>query len=306
MTRYERNTRGFSLLELLVAMAVMLIIMGSLLTAASQLQQRYRGEQMITQMTQGVRSTMELLSQEVGLAGHHDMTTRYLVAPLGILKSPVAQTVILTDPLNANPTANLFIGQKLRVGVGADQEVIQISAIASPTITAIFRKDHPNAAPVAHVSGFPTGIIVDPNAALPITSNTLRFYGDINGDMVLDYVEYVYNPVAGTLTRSVTPVGAGAQNIPGVLLQNVQPNPGGVAAFQFLTSDRAGFRFVLGVTVTMTVRTNQVDPESGAFRTETMTVNLVPRNVLDAYDVAGYTSTTFVQNQPPGLPIPAI
>ena len=68
-TAMKKEEAGFSMIELLVAMGIMVVVVGA---AMGVLQQLVNSQQTIwnrTQMHAGVRSATELLQQEVGQAG---------------------------------------------------------------------------------------------------------------------------------------------------------------------------------------------------------------------------------------------
>src|ERR1017187_10103022 len=67
--RTNTNSRGFTLLELMIGMAIFLIISGAVLVGMAKLQQNYRTAEMYTTMQQRLRATMELMAQEIGQAG---------------------------------------------------------------------------------------------------------------------------------------------------------------------------------------------------------------------------------------------
>ena len=79
-----------------------------------------------------------------------------------------------------------------------------------------------------------------------------------------------------------------------VLLSNVMPNPGGTPCFTYQTSasppmivQGQPFVFVLDVAITLTVQTQQIDPITKQYQTETKALlNVSPRNVYNAWQLA--------------------
>jgi hypothetical protein len=110
-------------------------------------------------------------------------------------------------------TASIFVGEQLLIDAGLSQETVTVTAISSGTIRGVFQKNHSNGAPVNAVGVFPQGVLSSS------TANQLQLIGDINGDGSLDYAQYDCDTNAGTLSRSVTPITAGAINPSQVLLQ---------------------------------------------------------------------------------------
>lgn len=140
------------------------------------------------------------------------------------------------------------------------------------------------------------------------TATTLTIIGDINGDGSLVQVQYVCDAsTSHTLTRSVTPYSALASINPGVVLvDNVYPNPGGTACFQYASSVTAGgSTFIPGVAFTITVQTPYRDMQSGAYIQMTKSfLNLSPRNILAGIDMANATGmTSRLLATPAGLPL---
>jgi hypothetical protein len=94
-----------------------------------------------------------------------------------------------------------------------------------------------------------------------------------------------------------------------ILLSNVHPNPvdagGGVRpCFQYqtvpVTVAGTPYSLVLDVAVTLTVRTQSIDPITKQFQTETKALlNVSPRNVAFTWQFAGLAYTNRVQPTPP-------
>src|SRR5258708_35241389 len=61
--------KGFSLMEVLVTMVVLLIISGGIFSAISSTQQSYARTELKSDMYENVQGAAELLGQEVGQAG---------------------------------------------------------------------------------------------------------------------------------------------------------------------------------------------------------------------------------------------
>jgi len=150
---------------------------------------------------------------------------------------------------------------------------------------------------VAGFAGIPNGS----------TATVLKMFGDINGDGNMVYVEYTCDTVAGKLYR--TSMAWDSTTKPKVsdslvLLNNVQPNPGGTACFTYQVTSPIivqgqPLSFVLDVAITLTVQTQQVDPVTKQFQTETKALlNVSPRNVFNAWELAGAGYTDRIQSTP--------
>src|SRR6266536_2630473 len=195
MTRMTRSTAGhdgFSLIESLVSMVVMLFLMGAVFHVLGKYQRSYQSEQVTTDMRQGARSAMELLSQEVGQAGYLGFATTSLSADA--TGSTIGQAVPLAS------TANIFIGETLMVDAGVAQELVNVTNLTGTTVSGVFRNTHLQNAPVNAVGVFSQGVLPPPSS----TANVLQLFGDVNANGTLRYVEYRYDSAAGTLSRSIT------------------------------------------------------------------------------------------------------
>ena len=107
----QRNTRirehGFSMVELLVSLTVMLLVAGAALSVLSYAQKMYSTQQMQADMHGGLRGAFELMSQEIGQAGALSSAT-YTFTPADqgihtfhnvVLNTPGAQTITATETL---------------------------------------------------------------------------------------------------------------------------------------------------------------------------------------------------------------
>src|ERR1041384_5901602 len=212
--------KGFSLLELMVSTLMIMVVVGGVFGAMNYYQKTYQRTEINADMHDNLRSSIDLIIQEVGQAGSLNLGTtlgaRKLTngVPFG---SPIAQAVLMND------TTGIFPGEKLLVDAGASQELVTVTAVAANSITGVFANAHNAATQVNAIGVFPEGIIAPTAAVNPSTATSLHLFGDINGTGTLVYVEYTCNYVAGgagTLTRSVTPVGLGVINPADVLMDN--------------------------------------------------------------------------------------
>ena len=81
------------------------------------------------------------------------------------------------------------------------------------------------------------------------------------------------------------------------------PNPGGTPCFTYQTStitvNATPFTFVLDVAITLTVQTQQIDPVTKVYQTETKALlNVSPRNVFNAWELASIGYTDRIQSTP--------
>src|SRR6187431_3026844 len=109
------KAQGFTVIELLVSMAILLIISATALGSLLNLTKTSGTISNRTEMHAGVRNATELLQQEVGQAGR-------ITLPTGIT---VAGTVN-SSTFTASSTMGLFAGEQLVVGTGATEETVAL------------------------------------------------------------------------------------------------------------------------------------------------------------------------------------
>jgi len=287
------SEKGFSLLEMLISLVILLIASGTAFYALAYYQRSYGSSQLRADMHMGVRAALELMAQEVNQAGLLPFgPPRKLSA--AVSPSPTAQLVQVTAGGVPN-VSSIFVNEKLTIDTGSNQEDVKVTAVNTATsqITAIFTKAHPANAPVNAFGLFPQGIrSTSPN---PSNSTVLKIFGDINGDNTIAYVEYECS--GGTLTRKewqipsfdVSPAARVLVRT-GTLVKDVIVDP--TPCFQYTTATASGATFVTSVTVTLSVQTADKDPFTKQRVSMTKSsLNLSPRNLLTGLDLAqaGFT-----------------
>jgi hypothetical protein len=220
----------------------------------------------------------------------------------------------------------MFIGEQLLVDDGTNPEVVTVTAAAPPTYTAVFLTAHPANAALYSLGAFASGIVPPDGASAACTTagytaftngstcSKLKLYGDLNNDGNIWYVEYncaagtqaapgfLYrNPMLYTTAAAAKP----ANDATRILLSNILTNPNdpsnnAVSCFNYQTkADPLGNTYVVDVAVTLTVQTQNLDPQTHQFQTETKALlNVSPRNVFNAYILSTLGSNTRVQPMP--------
>lgn len=289
---HTKKIRGFTMLELMVSLAVLTVICGAIFSALFAYQKTYASEMLKSDMRQGVEGAAESIAQEIGQAGAVPQTTTTLTG--AVAPSVLAQGV------SVGSTAKMFVGETLQVDGGANYETVTITNVLNATtITAVFNLNHA-AGSVVWASGvIPQGILSSS------AGNVLQLVGDINGDGTLVYEEYICDTNAGTLTRSVTPVGASEKNPAIVVVQGIVANPDATPCFTYAAPVSAGgFNFITNVGFTVTTQTSDPDPQTGMHDTMTKSfLDLAPRNVKAGLTLAQGGFITPLQPTPPGLPM---
>ena len=300
----RRAEAGFSLMELLVATAIILIISATVTGALRQMTDAQQTIWNRTELHAGVRSATELLQQEVGQAGR--VTLPAAVTLAGAV-SASGQSAILSS------VSGLFVGEQLTVGTGATGETVTVLTINSATnaITANssygstgFYYAHASAEPVQVFGGFANGV-VPTNATNGSTASVLKLFGDINGDGNMVYVEYTCNTGAGYLYRNMIAWNAATKpaiTASQILLGGIIANPGGAPCFTYQEAAVNGVTYVTDVAITLTVQTGQKDRVTRQYQQETKALlNVSPRNVFNVWELASQGSTSRIQPTPASI-----
>ncbi|SRR6266404_847664 len=340
MLKAERNRKagtkeaGFTLLETLVAMAVLLAVGAIVLYGTIQMTRTQGTISNRTEMHTSVRSATELLQQEIGQAGRvspplNSTGTAAAVMTLNtavvVVNAPVTASVGISPSTAA---AGLYNGEYLVVDTtdllgNALQETVQITCsnpCASP-ITATFNNSHAIGAPIRVQGSFAYGI-VPPSVTNGSDATHLKLFGDVNGDGNMVYVEYTCSPgtqaAPGFLYRNQIAWNAASKPAVSsdmIMLNNLLVNPvdqngNAFPCFQYQTKTigtcpgtwptcRA---YVTDVEVTLTEQTEYQDPTSKQFQTETKALlNVSPRNVFNAWELDGAGQLSRVQPTPPTI-----
>jgi prepilin-type N-terminal cleavage/methylation domain-containing protein len=70
MSKQKISARGFSLVEMLISVAVFTVVIGAVMALMIQTQQRYQTESTLMDSMQGARQAMEMMEREIRLAGY--------------------------------------------------------------------------------------------------------------------------------------------------------------------------------------------------------------------------------------------
>jgi type II secretory pathway pseudopilin PulG len=308
MTRKKQV--GFSLLETMVALAVLFAVGGIVMNGMVQLMKTQGTIANRTDMHTSVRSATELLQQEIGQAGKLSLGAPADSITLSGAVAQGSNGFSLASSGSLVPTP--YFGEVLTIDVGSLQETVTVGGTASSP-TATFAKAHAKGAPVFALGAFATGV-VPPCGTAPCGSSAtvLKLYGDINGDGNMVYVEYSCTQgtasAPGTLYRNQMPydqtTAKKANDNTMILLSNVLTNPkdaGGniVPCFAYQTQTLGSGTCVTNVAVTLTVQTQNVDPQTRQLQTETKALlNVAPRNIVEVYDTASLVDPTRAQAMP--------
>jgi prepilin-type N-terminal cleavage/methylation domain-containing protein len=310
----RRAESGFSLLELLVSIAILSIVSGVALDGVFRLTKVSQTVSNRTEMHSGVRNATELLQQEVGQAGRIALPHNVQLSTALTAKGTATLTLKAVDGSgntisSENPTDGMFIGEKIVVDTGANEETVTITGLdtTNKTFTGAFTLLHAANAPINVYGGFKYGVVPKLNAdGTPFTNGStgsvMKIIGDINSDGNIVYVEYTCDTDAGNLyrrTMAYTATTKPDNTVDKALLNNITANPDGVDCFTYQQKSVTNVPYVVDVAITLTVRTADKDPVTGLYQKETKALlNVAPRNVFNVWQLAGLGITNRIQELP--------
>ena len=311
----RKQQAGFTLLETMVSLFVLLAISAIVMNGMNQMMMTQGTIANRTEMHTSVRGATELLEQEIGQAGRIALPPRpagavgpwLMLTPIVVVaNAPVTVAGVQFSP----ELTTLFAGEQLLVDTGFNQETITISNPVGGTWTAgPFYNSHGGigvTVPISAPGAFSDGVLLPPVS----TANTLKLFGDINGDGNMLYIEYtcVQGTAAapGFLYRNQIAFNAaaktwGAPPLPAstALLTNLGTNPGGTPCFTYQVQTSGPYTFITDVAVTLTELTQNADPQTHVKQSETKALlNVSPRNVFNAFLLARQNNTNRVQAMP--------
>jgi prepilin-type N-terminal cleavage/methylation domain-containing protein len=296
---------GFTLVELVVAMTVLLVVSAGVIEGVMRMSLDNRSIVNRSDMHAGVRNATELLQQEVGQAGRISLP--------GVVTSTAAvaaggTTMTLATTATGAATAGMFVGENLSIGAGEFKEIVTVTAINGNQITIedSFVNSHATGDLVDVLGGFTSGVIPT-TTANGSTFTVLKVLGDINDNGNMVYVEYTCDFTAGRLYRNSMAFDAGAKpavTVEQVLLDNIEQNPGTTAedqgCFRYQEKTVVGRTYVVGVAITISVRTHTVDATTKVIQRETKALlNVAPRNVFNVWQMASLDQRDHLQPLPP-------
>lgn len=303
-----RAEGGFTLLELMAGLAILLVISSAAFELMGYYQRNYRTTQLTSDMHSTVRGAVELMTQEISQAGLINSVD-------GILNTTLSSSDIASGSSQAVSVGNaalFYPNEQLQVDTGINAEVIVITAVdtSKNTITAVFAKNHVKGTPIYAIGTIAEGIVPP---ASPYSSATccdiLQIIGDVNADGNLYLVEYkcdwaytINGVTVPSLTRSSTQINASSKSAAVPLVESILRNPipsGGTTptpCFQFNSSTATTMRpdntsvtytYTTNISLTLTVQTAQKDPQTQQYLTMTKSfLDLSPRNINGAYQLA--------------------
>jgi prepilin-type N-terminal cleavage/methylation domain-containing protein len=308
----SRREAGFSLLELLMSLAVLLIVSGAVIGGLSYSQKGYRSLQIRTSLQQAMRGAVELMVQEIGQAGLQPagVDADGLGAPLATVVasacsgSPATCIAAGTSSIHVTSVAAIYPNEWLWVdtsptldcypsSVCEHMQVQSVSAGSPATITftAPFQYNHVAQTinstvyptPIYGMGAYPQGVV--PSGATPSggsTASQLELFGDINGtgNSLLAVIYACPSSYPGPFTRTLYDATTGNQLSSSNLLSNVTACQ---FTYQTQTPSFLGIQVVTTVGLTITAQSQTNDPQTEQPVTLTKSfLNIQPRNVISA------------------------
>jgi prepilin-type N-terminal cleavage/methylation domain-containing protein len=238
---------GFSLIEMMICLVILVPIMGAAVGFFSVGVNQHNTEQSSIELNQEARSGLEMMTMELAQAGSHD-------APGDLSTTTVTTTInasATSQTISVASSAGFTVGDYVTVDNGASQESVQLTAVGSGTITGVFRTGHTGSVPVRLFAlPYMRGVIPPAGLAQNSSANvtTIRFFGDINGNGSLNYVEYAYDANNAQITRTMTPITQTSMNTAVPIITKIKPNS---VQFTLYTDDQAA---VTSATIRMIVQ----------------------------------------------------
>ena len=333
----QARQTGFSLMELMVTLAILTTVGGIVSLALFRMTMAQGTTWNRSEMHAAVRSATELIQQEVGQSGQIALPRTAQITLTGaVAGAGNSATVGVSSAVGMFPGMQLVIGpHATNCGVAPffpeSRETVMVTVVntAANTITAVFQDCHSAGAIVSTAGAFAGGIIpkfdncaptnpckllaASGNPATLVPTNLaagtgsgdfiLKLFGDINSDGNMVYVEYRCDFATGRLTRRMMPYTTPflqKANFPEqALLTNILPNPGGMACFRYQAVPVQNNTYIINVAITLTVQTENRDPDTGLFQLETKALlNVSPRNVYQALYMSNLNMANRIQPVP--------
>ncbi|HLY59730.1 MAG TPA: type II secretion system protein [Terriglobia bacterium] len=221
IARRQSNQGGFSLLEMMVSVLIILLLMSAIFPFILQSQKRFQGNEVVSESNQSARAALEVMSQEIGQAGFNPNFYPNKTAPVATSVPPSA----LPQCITLNNITGISPGDYVSVDTGPNNEIVQVTSTSNQAnggdvlagfgecpglnqIQGIFTACHnrnttPECNPSDPVGPFPVASFKMPfggglliHIVGGVNDNTesadmrLELYGDINQTGTINYVVY--------------------------------------------------------------------------------------------------------------------
>ncbi|HEV2248294.1 MAG TPA: prepilin-type N-terminal cleavage/methylation domain-containing protein [Terriglobia bacterium] len=211
MQRDQKSRRdfaaGFSLIEVLASVAIIVLLMSAVFPFLFQSQKKYQTNQVVSEANQSARAAMEVMTQEIGQAGFNPNFTTAKTSSNTVAVSSSAQCVTLSDINQINP------GDWLMVDTGPNHELVEVLSTSGVSgtpcsapnqISAVFLMSHDGSTTsfpvISYKMPYGSGILQTSGTS---SDQRLEFFGDMNQDGVIRYVVYSLSPASPAATVSI-------------------------------------------------------------------------------------------------------
>ncbi len=285
--RRQRCRRGFTMVELLVSLGVLVSVLAPVLVMFNGLEKNYTGTQQQVSLQMQARAALNLMANEIELAGSNSVTDTVVTSTVGpctpctvYVGDGAALNIgdwVIVDPGNATSSGNY--------------ETAQVLSSAADYFTADLTKSH-NVGAVVVYPGYPYasgiyGVKGSYSGTCPtgaVCGSELQFYGNIFGAGncpttgtcsygKIYFIEYRYDATNQRLLRSATPVA-------NTTLQPFYPICDHVSAVTFALYPDSENDYP-SLNLSLTIQTPYINPQTG--RKDTYNLQ---RGVIEARNVA--------------------
>jgi hypothetical protein len=302
---------------MMITLFIFLTIAGIVMDAMMQMTNTQGSIANRTAMHSSVRDATELLQQEIGQAGKIAVPTAANGGPTKMTTPIIAAQIVnidigYTGAVALDGMAGVYNNMLLVIDTGDQEETVAVTSPTSTGFTGTFFLTHAAPVPVRVAGAYASGIVPTNYtcgaANCGSTPTLLKLYGDINDDGNMEYIEYTCDTAGGNLYRNtmlVTAASKPAVDPSMVVLPNITFNPpdpgttGNAPCFKYQQVTVGTNTYVVDVAVTLTVNTQNIDPQTRVLQTETKALlNVSPRNIFEAWQLAGSSIANRIQPMP--------
>lgn len=127
--------RGFSLIEMLVSIAIIVLLMSAVFPFLFQAQKRFQGNVVVSEANQGARAGLEVMAQEIGQAGFNPQFSPNKTSTTAIIPSGCPQYIHVVNSDGSTTLKDLHPGDWVSVDTGAQQELLEVFATSDAATT---------------------------------------------------------------------------------------------------------------------------------------------------------------------------
>jgi prepilin-type N-terminal cleavage/methylation domain-containing protein len=301
----QKRCHGFTLLELMISLAVFLSVAGATVAGMGLWQKHYRNTEVRNALQSRMRAALELMTQEIGQAGlvASGADEKLLAIPVTTISAAISGKVP-SQTVTVSSTDGICDGEYIQIDAGqTNWEKVRVIKATGNQVTAVFANNHAAGTAVYARGVYPEGIIYPGTD----TSATLTIFGDINSKgSQLRFVKYSCpTGTATALTRQEFDVTGNPVSTVAPLIDNVtdclftytthpaitigQPLYDGYT----LPADASGNpqalqpTFVTKLAISVTAKSETPDEFGNYVYVKKEYLNIQPRNILASFLEAG-------------------